>query len=447
MLSKLPNPLRNVEKPREVFAWGLYDLANQSFTLLIITLLFPIYFKSVAVGDQQRGDALWSAGVSAALFTVVLLSPFVGTYADARGRRKLILMTTGAICSILTATLAFVSPGQWWLGLALFIPANICYQLGENLLASFLPALSTPRTIGRVSAIGWAMGYLGSLLLLLCVISGVKLLDWSDTIHWRWFFILAGAWFFVWMIPAGIVLHEPKPDPAPEHTNGAKLAIKRLVSTVREASHFNQLTRFLIAFFIYGLGVQTMIAFAAIIASDFGIQEMGLFVFTLQIAVTAGATAIVVSKYQDRIGVKPTIAIFLVVWVVSTAGLLLTKMLGLAGGSNQWIFWVLGNGIGIGLGGIGTSSRAMVGLFAPSTRVGEFFGLWGMTYKLAGAIGVLAFGQVKAWIGDTQALFLLTCFFAVGLGMLMTVSVPRGIRAAKQADRHSNREAIKNTRI
>lgn len=441
MLSKLPKPLKNLEKPREVFAWGLYDLANQSFTLLIITLLFPIYFKTVAVGDQQRGDALWSAGVSVALFTVVILSPFVGTYADARGQRKRILMITGGICSLLTALLAIVSPGQWWLGLVLFIPANICYQLGENLLASFLPALSTPRTIGRVSAIGWAMGYLGSLLLLLCVISGVQFLNWTDTIHWRWFFILAGAWFFVWMIPAGIVLTEPKADTQLAEMNGAKLALTRMMTTLREASHFNQLTRFLIAFFIYGLGVQTMIAFAAILASDFGIQDKGLFIFTLQIAVTAGATAIVVAKFQDRIGVKPTISIFLVVWVLSSAGLFITKAMGLAGGSNQWIFWVLGNGIGIGLGGIGPSSRAMVGLFAPSTRVGEFYGLWGMTYKLAGAIGVLAFGQVKAWIGDAPALGLLTSFFAVGLVMLMTVSVPRGIRAAKQADRQAAKKA------
>ncbi len=439
----MPKLFQNLKNPKEVFAWGLYDLANQSFTLLIITLLFPIYFKSVAVGDQQRGDSLWSIGVSAALLTVVLLSPFVGSYADARAKRKQLLMITGTLCSILTIAMTFIAPGQWWLGLALFIPANICYQLGENLLASFLPALSTPRTIGRVSAIGWAMGYLGSLLLLICVISGVKLFNWEQTPDWKWFFILAGAWFFVWMLPAGFILHEPPHESVPTQTNGFKLAIQRMKSTLKEASHFNQLVRFLIAFFIYGLGVQTMIAFAAILASDFGIQEMGLFVFTLQIAVTAGITAIVVSRYQDRIGAKPTISIFLIIWMLSTAGLLIAKVSGAASGNNQWIFWVIGNGIGIGLGGIGPSSRSMVGLFAPTARVGEFFGLWGMTYKLAGAVGVLSFGQVKAWIGDAPALTLLTSFFAFGLLLLMSVSVPRGIRAAKQA----NRQARTNTSV
>ncbi|MEQ9207110.1 MAG: MFS transporter [Phycisphaerales bacterium] len=437
----MPKLFQNLNKPKEVFAWGLYDLANQSFTLLIITLLFPIYFKSVVVGDEQQGDSLWSIGVSAALLTVVLLSPFVGTYADARSKRKQLLMITGTICSLLTVSMAFISSGQWWLGLALFIPANICYQIGENLLASFLPALSTPRTIGRVSAIGWAMGYLGSLILLICVISGVKLFGWQQVQDWNWFFILAGAWFLIWMLPAGFILDEPKHHKAPMNTNGFKLAIQRLISTVKEASHFNQLTKFLIAFFIYGLGVQTMIAFAAILASDFGIKEMGLFVFTLQIALTAGITAIVVSRYQDRIGAKPTISIFLIVWMLSTGGLLLAKLTGAASGSNQWIFWVIGNGIGIGLGGIGPSSRSMVGLFAPSDRVGEFFGLWGMTYKLAGAVGVLSFGQVKAWIGDAPALALLTAFFVAGLALLTSVSVPKGIRAAKQANRRASTTA------
>lgn len=434
----MPKLFKNLKNPKEVFAWGLYDLANQSFTLLIITLLFPIYFKSVAVGDQQRGDALWSAGVSAALLMVVLLSPFVGTYADARSKRKQLLMLTGTICSILTITMAFISPGQWWLGLALFIPANICYQLGENLLASFLPALSTPRTIGRVSAIGWAMGYLGSLLLLLCVISGVELFGWEKTTDWNWFFILAGAWFFLWMLPAGFVLHEPAHHQTAKESNGFMVAISRMIDTCKEASHFNQLTRFLIAFFVYGLGVQTMIAFAAILANDFGIKEKGLFIFTLQIAITAGITAIVVSRFQDRIGAKPTISIFLIVWMLSIGGLLIAKVGGYASGSNQWIFWIIGNGIGIGLGGIGPSSRSMVGLFAPTKRVGEFFGLWGMTYKLAGAVGVLSFGQVKAWIGDASALALLTSFFVLGLLILMSVSVPKGIRAAKQANRRAH---------
>lgn len=425
---------KGISNPREVIAWGLYDLANQSFTLLIITLLFPLYFKEIAVGDSARGDALWSAGAGFALFIVVALSPIVGSVADAHSARKKVLIGTGFVCAALTCALALVAPGMWWLGLVLFIPANICYQLGENMLASFLPSLSTPRTIGRVSGIGWSMGYAGSLALLVLVLGGVKLFGLNTTGDWRPFFILAGVWFAIWMIPALLVLDEPERHEIDPEKLGLGLIAARMKRTIRDASRFKQLTRFLVAFFVYGLGVQTMIMFAAILASDFGIKEMGLVVFTLQIAVTAGLSAVIVSRVQDRIGIKVTIAFFLVVWILSSGSLLLVKLIGPTE-PPQWIFWVIGNGIGLGLGGIGTSSRAMVGFFAPKQRVGEFFGLWGMTYKLAGAIGVLSFGQVKAWIGDAPALALLCAFFGAGLVLLARVNMGAGIRAARRADK------------
>lgn len=431
-----PPPFRSLSNPREVWAWGMFDLANQSFTLLIITLLFPIYFKEVAVGDPQRGDALWSAGVSVALLLVVAMSPFLGAFADARSCRKSMLMLTGSGCVVLTGLLALVAPGWGWWALLLFVPANILYQLGENLLASFLPGLSTTRTIGRVSAIGWTMGYIGGLLLLLVVALLAKFAGWDTSAHWRPFFIIAAIWFGIGVIPAALYLREPEhPTNRPPDDRSA---LQRVKDTLRHASQYRELTRFLISFLVYGFGVQTMIAFAAILASDFGIEGPRLILFSLQLTVSAGVTAILVAKYQDRIGVRATIIVFLSIWIGSCLSLLLVKLL-IPVDPPQWIFWAIGNGIGIGLGGIGTSSRAIVGMFAPRHRTAEFFGLWGMTYKLAGAIGVLAFGQIKAWVGDSAALGLLTGFFAVGLILFLDVSVIKGIKAARRGERDMSR--------
>jgi len=423
-----PPPFRSLGNPKEVWAWGMFDLANQSFTLLIITVLFPIYFKTVAVGDPSKGDALWSAGVSAALFIVVLLSPILGARADSRGSRKKSLMVTGVGCAILTAALALIEPGSGWIGLMIFIPANIMYQLGENLLASFLPGLSTTRTIGKVSAIGWTMGYVGGLMLLIIVAILAFAAGWDSPEQWRPIFVIAALWFGLGMIPAAMILKEPTSQPSELG------AFARLKQTINEAAHHRELFRFLIAFLVYGFGVQTMIAFAAILAGDFGIEGNQLILFTLQLTVTAGATAIVVAKFQDKIGVKATIIGFLAVWIISCGTMFGVKVM-IPNDPPAWIFWVIGNGIGIGLGGIGTSSRAIVGMFAPKHRTAEFFGLWGMTYKLAGAIGVLAFGQIKAWVGDSAALGLLTGFFAVGLVLMLRVNVVSGIRSARRGER------------
>ena len=427
-----PPPFRSLPNPKEVWAWGMFDLANQSFTLLIITVLFPIYFKEIAVGDKQRGDALWAAGISIALFIVVLLSPFVGAFADGHRARKKLLLGSGVLCVLLTASLSLVEAGWGWYALLLFVPANILYQLGENLLASFLPSLSTTRTIGRISAIGWTMGYIGGLIVLLLIGLLMYLMDWSETTNWTPFFIVAAVWFGMGILPAAFCLEEPVND----HiiAKAPTTAIARLRLTLEHASDYRQLVRFLLAFLVYGFGVQTMIAFAAIIARDFGISDTNLIWFTLQLTVTAGVTAVFVSRFQDRIGVRVTIIAFLLVWILSASGLFVTKA-SFSDSPPQWIFWTIGNGIGIGLGGIGTASRTIVGMFAPRHRTAEFFGLWGMTYKLAGAIGVLAFGQIKAWVGDLWAMGLLIGFFAFGLALFMRVNVIDGIRAARRGER------------
>lgn len=434
------DPLKGVPNKREVIAWGMYDLANQSFTLLIITVLFPVYFKKVVVPADpvnptaNTGDALWAYAGAGSLAIVVLASPFVGALADQFGLKKRILLVTGVLCSVLTITLALLGPGDVALAMTLFVVANICYQLGENTLAGFLPEIATQRNIGRVSAIGWTMGYVGALGLLLVVIALMFAFGLMDTSRWPPFFVVAGVWFALGMVIPMLRLRETKPQTRPKIAPGAVIA--RLGQTLAQASHYQQLARFLLAFFIYGLGVQAIIYFAIIIANDFGLKDAMLLVYTLQITLTAGLSAILTGVYQDRLGAKNTVMIFLGVWILTTSGLLVLSLVPAdARIANQWAFWVVGNGVGLGLGGIGASSRAMVGRFTPRHKTAEFFGLWGMTYKSAGVVGLLAFGQVKQSLGDTASMAVLGSFFVVGLVLLLRVNEKRGIRAAKRAQR------------
>lgn len=471
MLTKL-NPFKGLPNSREVWAWGMYDLANQSFTLLIITLLFSLYVKDVAtpqpafadseillleqveagelakddpsVADlvERRDEAErvgawnWSLMHGGSLLAVVLLSPLAGALADSRGWRKRALIVTGVLCAGLTMGLAGVAPGMILLAALIYVPANICYQLGENMLASFLPQISTSRTIGRVSAIGWSMGYVGALLLLVLVVSVMLGLGLRSPESWRPFFVLAGMWFLLGMLPVVLYLRNDPPDGV--RTRGPVAdAIARLRDTIEHASSYRELVRFLIAFFVYGLGVQTIIAFASILAASFGITQTLLVVFVLQLTVTAGLAAFLTSKFQDRIGAKRTVVVYLGVWIASCVGLI---YLTFSPGAPQAAFWIIGNGLGIGLGGIGTASRSMVGRFAPRHRTAEFFGLWGMAYKLAGAIGVLSFGGVTRAFGPEAAIILLTSFFVVGLILVLPVRESRGYRAAREAERDHARE-------
>ncbi len=435
------NPFAGLPNAREVWAWGMYDLANQSFTLLINTLLFALYFKNVVVGDPAKGDALWSGIYAASMLLVVVCSPIVGAIADSRGWRRRFLFGTGLVCSVLTAMLGLAGANQFWLAALLYIPANLSYQLGENFLASFLPGVSTPRTIGRISATGWAMGYVGALVLLIISLVLMKTMGWTSPEYWRPLFVFAGVWFALNMIPSMLFLTEPTVERAHrdvEHRPSLIVdAIGRLKNTVVSAVQYRQLGRFFLAFFVFGMGVQVIIAFASIIASDFGIKDEGLVLFVGQITITAGAAAIATGKFQDRIGARATVMVFLGIWIISTGGLLAISLLPT---KPQWAFWVVGNGLGLGIGGIGTAARSLVGRFTPAHKTAEFFGLWGMVYKFAGVVGVASFGQVKAWIGMSTSLALLAGFFVVGLVLLLRVNETAGVRAARRTERDAARE-------
>jgi len=482
---RFPNPFAGLENPKRVWAWGMYDLANQSFTLLIITLLFSLYFKDavvagpamvrlaaeagldpsavVALSQQQEGAGeafgeaelpmaravidrasrtgalAWSLVHGLSYVVVVLLSPLLGAAADVRAWRKRMLIGTGLVCAFLTCMLGILPPSWVIVLAAAYFVGNVFYQVGENFLASFLPEVSTPRTIGRVSALGWAMGYLGALVLLVLVAGIMLLFGLGETSSWRPLFVFAGVWFVLGMIPAMMLL------PEPDHRRGEAGIVKRLTigatageafrrvkDTLTHARQYRQLVLFLCAFFVYGLGVQVVIGFASIIASGFGFAQTELVLFVLQITVTAGIAAVVTGKFQDRIGARATVMIYLCIWVASSAALL---GMTLASNPPGWLMWVIGNGLGFGLGGIGTASRSLVARFTPKHRSAEFFGLWGLSYRAAAAVGVLSFGAVKAAMGDAGAMGLLMMFFVVGLGMMLLVNESAGVRAAKRAER------------
>lgn len=420
----------------------MYDLANQSFTLLVVTLLFPIYLKEVIVQDAARGDSLWSIVNATSLGLTALLGPVLGAVGDCRGQRKGWMIGLGFVCSLLTLGLGVLGPGTWALAAMVFVPANLAFQLGSNFLNSFLPSLSRGSDMGRVSAIGWTMGYVGALLLLVATIGAMFGLGLRSSATWGPFFVFAGVWYGVNMIPAIRLLREPPREKVIGDDQWIVAAAwSRLVKTVREAARFRELFRFLLAFVVFSFGVQVMVAFASLLASDFGIREVGLVVFVAQLTVTAMVTAGLTAVFQDRIGAKATVNVYLWVWLASCAAMLAVTVVRPVG-APQWLFWVIGNGIGIGLGGIGTAGRTMVGLFSPAGRTSEFFGLSGTAYNLAGAIGVLSFGQVKAWVGgwwvsiggvgnaNTPALALLVLFFVGGLLLMLRVNEKAGREAA-----------------
>ncbi len=420
---------------REVFGWAMFDFANSSYTTIVVTVAFGPYFKAL-VAPSDRGDALWGTAISVSNVLVMLLSVVLGAVADGAARKKAFLFASYLICVGGTAGLYFAVPGKVWLALALFVVSNIAFSVGENFTSSFLSELSTPENIGRISGLGWGVGYVGGLLSLAAIFplfAGGLTIDNLPRLRLVWvvnalFFLLAG-------LPTFLLLRERAlPTPGKRWTDHAAEGVLRVVETVREIRHFSQLARFLVAFFLFQAGLTTMFAFAGIYATDtVGFEAGDLIVLFLVLNVSAAGGALGFGWIQDRIGVKLTVQITLVFWVVLCVAAYLVETPGQ--------FWGVAVAAGLGIGSLQSAARSMVGLFAPVEKSGEFFGFWGLAGKAAYAVGPATFGWISAQTGNQRYGILATgAFFLAGLAVLTFVDEAAGRRAADEWDRRERRE-------
>ena len=405
----------------------MFDFANSAYTTLIVTVAFSIYFtKLVAPGDQA--DALWGRGILISNLIVMLSAPVLGAMADGMGRKKLFLFGTYALCVVGTLALVFVQPGDVWLGLALFVFSNLGFAWGENLVGAFLPEISTPENVGRVSGFGWGLGYFGGLA---CLVAALPLLKPGFTVenlpNLRWVWILTGVFFLVAAIPTFVLLRERAPR-GPRQSLGIYLSesFGRLAESAREAARFSQLIRFLAVFFVFSCGLKSIIAFAAIYAErtvGFSPGEVITLFIALQFSSALGA--FVFGALQDRVGARRAIQIALVLWVGVSIGSYLTQSKG--------FFWGVAIAAGLGIGSLQSASRAVIGLFSPVAKSGEFFGLWGLADKASYMVGPFIFGEISSVSGSQRIAILSTvAFFVLGLVGMFWIDEKRGRAAAEE---------------
>jgi UMF1 family MFS transporter len=429
--SAYPSPRR-----REIFGWAMFDFANSSYTTVIVTVAFSVYFTQV-VAPAGRGDFFWGTGIFIGNLIVLLLSPIVGAIADDSGRKKLFLAATYATCVLGTALLYFVTPGRVDLGLALLVLSFVGFSFGENLAGAFLPEISTPANIGRISGFGWGLGYfggLGSLLLVYPLITGGFTAENAPNLRLAW---LATALFFlVAALPTFLFLRERAPRghrTALEYVRGG---FGRVGTTFHSVRRFSELVRFLGVYFLFYAGLTSVVAFAGI----FAVQSLGftskemIFLFILLQLSSAGG-AFLFGWVQDRIGASRTIQMTLVLWILVCVATYLCgegSEVVAFGRTGKQLFWGVAMFSGLGIGSLQSASRGVVGLFSPPEKSGEFFGFWGLAGKAAYMIGPFIFGLISSATGSQRIAMLSTAaFFVAGLIGMTFIDERRGLAEAE----------------
>jgi UMF1 family MFS transporter len=432
-------PLNGFPQQRQLWSWISYDVANQSFTLIINTLLFSIFFSQVVVKNPAIDDRIWALTYGSSMLLAALFSPLAGAVADERAWKKMFLISSGLMCGVFTCALGFIQPGQIWLAVLLYIPANFAFSIGENFLASFLSGLSEQKNVGRVSGFSWACSYVAALVLLILTAGGMVLLGCESSDSWRPFFIFAGLWFLAFTVPTLLWLKEPQmPQVNHNEKNLLTLGFIRLAKSLRDIPRYKDLTILLVASLFYGTGMSVVVFFASKIAVEYGFEQVDLVIFVAVITVSGIVGTIIPTLYQDRIGHRNSVLVFLVIWLLTSLGFAyyahLNTAHSLSGALDKyptWPLWLIGNLLGFGLGSLGSANRAFVSYLAPTNREAEVFGIWGLMWKLS-AIMTFPFAWVKDTVGTSQALLVLAGFIFVGLVLTLLTNERRGHAVAAE---------------
>ena len=402
----------------KIFSWALFDFANTSFSVIIVTVIFSKYFSNYVASGQKW---IWGLAVSVSMIFAALLSPPLGAIADVSRNRKRFLLMFTLLSVICTFLMFFVQKGDIILGFVFFVLANIGFESGLVFYDAFLPNLTEKKNFGRVSGYGFAMGYVGALAVLLIVMFMLPENSSPDYYYFvRLSFVVAAAFFITFSIPLFLFVSEPKTSDLVKKDLIVK-GINKSFETLKNIffkKKYPSVSRFLFAFFLYNDAIITIIAFASIFAANaLNMSDNQVIIFFVIVQSTAIAGSFIFGIISDHIGPKKTISITLIIWVVVVVGAFFVQTVS--------EFYVIGLLAGLSIGSSQSCSRSLMALLTPKEREAEFFGFYdGLFGKSSAVLGPLVFGFVSDILNERFAALTIGIFFIVGLFVLQKVIVP-----------------------
>ena len=433
-----------VEK-KEIFGWAMFDFANSSYTTVVITVVYSAFFVRYIVppGSAIR-DSFWSIAIILSTLLALVLSPLVGAICDLSGRKKTYLLGATLLCAVSTAALALVGPGGVGPAITLIVVSNAAFMMSESLVGSFLPELSTPETMGKISGLGWGIGYFGGLASVILatrvVIRSSPELNPARYISENQMAMVAVGLFFLITATPTFLLVRNRSRPAPGFERAGAITLLRagleeFGRTVQTARQNRILFQFLAAFMVYMAGLDAIVKFVGIYAREevhLSTAQLGMLFLVLQLSAAAGALGF--GWLEGRIGPKRTVLLTLAWWIVGVLGIyFLDSLAGIIGTDPKKVFYALGLFAGAGIGATQASSRTVVGLLSPPGKTAQMFGFWGMFSRLGTILGT-SFGFVSDGFHSRRAAVLVVvAFFVLGAILLSRVDIERGMREVQAA--------------
>ena len=414
-------------------AWAWYDWANSAYFTTVITAVFPTFFLTYAAADlaSEQATTLFAGLTTASVALIAIVSPILGAIADFTGIRKRLLLLFMLIGVASAAAMVLIGRGDWKLAATLFVIGNIGVSGSTVFYDSLLPYVARPDESDRVSAAGFALGYLGGGVLLLINLGWIlqpQLFGFADTATAsKAAFASVAVWWLLFSIPLFQRLTEPPRQlEAGERANMSLLqaAFGRLSRTFREIRRYRHAFLLFLAMLLYQDGIQTIIRMATVIGAEIGIDLNAQIAALVMVQFLGIPFAFLFGSLGTRIGTKRALFIALAVYiVVAILGYFMSTALH---------FFLLAGLVGTVQGGAQALSRAFFARLIPANKASEFFGFYAISERFATVLGPLMFTLSVALTGSSRtAILFIILFFVAGAVLLAMVNEREGIAAAR----------------
>jgi len=414
--------VRELIKNRPILAWAFYDWANSAFATTVMAGFFPVFFQKYWSVDLTATDTTSRLGYGNAVAgaVIALLAPILGAIADRGGRRKQFMFSWTLLGVVATGGLYLAAQGEWFVALTMFVIATIGFNGGIVFNDSLLLDVAKPAELDRVSALGYSLGYLGGgLLFLLNVIMVQKpalfgLADSAQAV--RWSFVSVAVWWLLFTIPVMRWVKEEQRGPHLQFGAAIKVGFRELANTITHVRQYRVIVMFLLAYWFYIDGVNTIIKMAVNYGTALGLDTGKLLTALLVTQFVGFPAALLFGWLGDRIGARRGILIGLLVYVAITVYAYFLD--------TEAEFFALAIAVGLVQGGVQSLSRSLFGRLVPDGKNAEFFGFYNMMGKFATVLGPLLIAVVAAITHNERASIIsLVLLFVVGGVLLWRVKL------------------------
>jgi UMF1 family MFS transporter len=412
-----------MQDARSRYSWALYDWANSAFATTVMAGFFPLFFKQFWSQGVEATHSTYYLGLgnSLASLLIVVLAPIFGAMADAGGLRKRMLAAFASLGLLATGALFLIEAGQWPFAILLYAIAVVGFSGANTFYDSLLVIVCAPNKRHRTSALGFALGYLGGGLLFLINVlmylfpNVFGLADGSEAI--RWAFITVAVWWAVFSIPLLLWVDEPAPSSGQRRIDIAETYYS-LKYTCQNLRRYRSAWVFLVAYWLYIDGVDTIVRMAVAYGLDIGLPQESLIIALLMVQFIGFPAALLFGYLGELYGAK--LGIWVGIWAYVAVTIFAYFM------ESTTHMYILAAVIGLVQGGIQALSRSMFSQLIPQNKNAEFFGFYNVVGKAAAVTGPFLVGWVSLNTGDSRLgiLSVLVLFFA-GMLVFRTLHEPQ----------------------